>query len=117
MKKPPRFSTFIGLSLLVAILWLTSCAPPSAAPLPEEAATQTVTPPPVQAASETPSPTMTLTPSPTVTLAVNQLGTRVTFTAEDGRELVGYFYPAWKPNAPIVVLMHVNVIGHARACQ
>jgi pimeloyl-ACP methyl ester carboxylesterase len=108
MRKPPRFLTFIGLSLLVAILWLTACAPPTANPVSEEAPTRTVTPRPVQAASETPSPTMTATntPSPTVTLAASQLGTRVTFTAEDGRELVGYFYPAWKPNAPIVVLMH-----------
>lgn len=106
MRKPPRFLTFIGLGLLGAILWLTACAPPSAAPVNEQAATRTVAPPPVQAASETPSPTFTLTPSPTVTLAASQLGTRVTFTAEDGRELVGYFYPAWKPNAPIVVLMH-----------
>lgn len=106
MRKPLRFLTFIGFCLLGAILWLTSCAPPNAVPVTEEAATRTVTPPPVQAASETPSPTMTLTPSPTVTLAASQLGTRVTFTAEDGRELVGYFYPAWKPNAPIVVLMH-----------
>jgi dienelactone hydrolase len=46
------------------------------------------------------------TASPTVTLAASQVGQRVTFKAEDGRELVGYFYPAWKPNAPIVVLMH-----------
>jgi hypothetical protein len=28
------------------------------------------------------------------------------FIAEDGRLLVGYFYPSWKPNAPVVVLMH-----------
>lgn len=106
MRKPPRFLTLNGLALLGAILWLTTCAPSSAAPVSEEAATQTVPPPPVQAASETPSPTMTLTPSPTVTLAASQLGTRVTFAAEDGRELVGYFYPAWKPNSPIVVMMH-----------
>lgn len=106
MKNPPLFLTFSGLAFLTAILWLTSCAPPPANPVTEEAATRTVTPPAVQAASETPSPTFTLTPSPTVTLAADQLGTRVTFTAEDGRELVGYFYPAWKPNAPIVVLMH-----------
>ena len=32
--------------------------------------------------------------------------TRLTFASGDGRELVGYFYPSWKPNAPVVVLMH-----------
>ena len=52
------------------------------------------------------SPPPVLTPSPIVTLAPDQFGTRVTFKAADGRELVGYFYPAWKPNAPVVVLMH-----------
>jgi pimeloyl-ACP methyl ester carboxylesterase len=108
MKKPLLFLTLGGLGLLVAILLLTLPARPAAQPIAEETPAQTATPPPVQAASETPSPTMTATntPSPTVTLAASQLGTRVTFTAKDGRELVGYFYPAWKPNAPIVVLMH-----------
>jgi pimeloyl-ACP methyl ester carboxylesterase len=31
---------------------------------------------------------------------------RITFTTEDEVELVGYFYPTWKPNAPVLVLMH-----------
>ena len=61
---------------------------------------------PVQTLTVASSPAVMLTPSPTVTLAPDQFGTRVTFKAEDGRELVGYFYPSWKPNAPVVVLMH-----------
>jgi dienelactone hydrolase len=101
MKRTRLFWTLCGLCLLAALL--AGCgteATPTANP------TLTAAPPPVPTTTETPSPTTTLTPSPTVTLAVSQLGTRVTFTAEDGRELVGYFYPAWKKNAPIVVLMH-----------
>lgn len=66
----------------------------------------TASPPPIQTMTETPTARPAWTPSPTVTLAPNQFGTRVTFKAEDGRELVGYFYPAWKADAPIVVLMH-----------
>ena len=106
MKKPLLFLTLSGFALLVIILLLTLPARPEAEPVAEETPARTATQPQVQAAAETPSPKIRHTPSPTVTLAPNQLGTRVTFTAEDGRELVGYFYPAWKPNAPIVVLMH-----------
>ncbi len=106
MKNPRLFWTLSGLGLLVAILLLTFPARPEADPIPDATPTWTATPPHVQAASETPSPTSTRTPSPTVTLAASQMGRRVTFKAEDGRELVGYFYPAWKANAPIVVLMH-----------
>jgi dienelactone hydrolase len=46
------------------------------------------------------------TPSPTVTLAPDQYGTQVAFQSEDGQKLVGYFYPSWKPSAPVVILMH-----------
>ncbi|MBV6396167.1 MAG: hypothetical protein HFACDABA_01760 [Anaerolineales bacterium] len=31
---------------------------------------------------------------------------RVEFAAEDGHALVGYFYPSWKSNAPVVLLVH-----------
>lgn len=62
------------------------------------------TPISTQTSTVTPSPAWT--PSPTVTLAPDQLGTRVTFQAEDGHGLVGYFYPSWKPSAPVVILMH-----------
>ena len=33
-------------------------------------------------------------------------GQRVEFQAEDGTKLVGYYYPAGVPDAPVVVLMH-----------
>ena len=60
-------------------------------------------------ASETSPPTFTALPAsetPTPTFIPNPSPIRQTFTAEDGRQLVGYFYPSWKPNAPVVVLMH-----------
>jgi hypothetical protein len=31
---------------------------------------------------------------------------RVEFAAEDGHALVGYFYPSWQSNAPVVLLVH-----------
>ena len=101
MKASRLIWTLSGLSLIAALLWLTSCAPTS---VPTETATRTATPREVQMRSETVTPAFTA--SPIVTLAASQVGQRVTFKAEDGRELVGYFYPAWKPNAPIAVLMH-----------
>ncbi len=72
-----------------------SPASPSGTAAPPQVQTETAATPPVRN-----------TPSPTVTLAPEQVGQRVIITAEDGRELVGYFYPSWKPDAPIVVLMH-----------
>jgi dienelactone hydrolase len=63
-----------------------------------ETNTPTVTALPTETSTPTETPTPVFIPSP------NPI--RQTFTAEDGRQLVGYFYPAWKPNAPVVVLMH-----------
>jgi hypothetical protein len=95
----------IVLSFLVAILaglWPESTVPASPAGTGDQ--------PPVQAGTVVPSrealSMFGITPSPTVTLAPGQSGTYVIFKAEDGRELVGYFYPSWKSNAPVVVLMH-----------
>jgi dienelactone hydrolase len=46
-------------------------------------------------------------PSPTPPPAVQPTdGQRVEFDSEDGMKLVGYYYPAAIPNAPLVVLMH-----------
>ena len=63
-----------------------------------ETNTPTITPLPTATGTPTETPTPIFIPSP------NPI--RQTFMAEDGRQLVGYFYPAWKPNAPVVVLMH-----------
>ncbi len=32
--------------------------------------------------------------------------TRVEFASEDGQALVGYFYPSWQKNAPVILLVH-----------
>jgi hypothetical protein len=64
--------------------------PPSAAP----SAIQTFTPIP---------PTSTLTPTP-APLPVTSM--RIVFQARDGTTLVGTYYPAGNPNAPIFLLMH-----------
>ena len=47
-------------------------------------------------------PTENLTP----VFVPSRIPVRVIFTAEDGRQLVGYFFSGWKPNSPVVVLMH-----------
>ena len=39
--------------------------------------------------------------------AVSEPGaTRVEFAAQDGHALVGYYYPAWQEDAPVIVLVH-----------
>lgn len=93
----------VGLSFLIAILagFLSEPTfPPTESPSPVQTITTAATPPLAA------SPANGITSPPTVTFVPDRFGTRVTFTTEDGHELVGYFYPAWKPDAPVVVLMH-----------
>ncbi|MBV6451336.1 MAG: hypothetical protein MHPDNHAH_02069 [Anaerolineales bacterium] len=45
-------------------------------------------------------------PTPLPGFASKPLPTRVEFAAEDGQALVGYYYPSWKLNAPVVLLVH-----------
>jgi hypothetical protein len=71
----------------------TTAAPPGSQPPAAPADTQA----PPTAPPPTPSPTVPPKPKPT----------RVEFQAEDGRALVGYYYPSPYPNAPLVVLMHM----------
>jgi len=107
-------------TLLWLLLWLTACAP-AAAPVTALPASATLPP-----ASPTPPPPATLrptftlepsftpppsiTPPPSVTpFPLSPAKQRYTFNTEDGRELVGYFYPAAQPNRPVVVFMHQNL--------
>jgi hypothetical protein len=80
---------------------VTTAAPPGSQPPTAPADTQAppIAPPtaPPTVPPPTPSPTVPPKPEPT----------RVEFQAEDGRALVGYFYPSPYPNAPVVVLMHM----------
>ncbi len=47
-----------------------------------------------------------LEPAPPAYAAPVPSPTRVEFAAEDGHALVGYFYPSWQTNAPVVLLVH-----------
>lgn len=97
----------LGMLLIMACLGEFGIAQPVVqSPTPPVTASSTAT---TIQPTETGTPTFTPLP-PTATFTPvfipNPSPIRVTFTAEDGRQLVGYFYSAWKPNAPVVVLMH-----------
>lgn len=93
MRDTRILKALIILAFLVAIL----AGPRADSPSPASPA-RTGSPPPVR--------TWTVASSPAIMLTFSPTATRVTFKAEDGRELVGYFYPSWRPDAPVVVLMH-----------
>jgi len=90
---PTLAPTVIPFSTPTAIPATETDAPTFTALPPTQTVTPTFT---VLLPTKTSTPVFTPSPEPI----------RQTFTAEDGRQLVGYFYPAWKPNAPVVVLMH-----------
>lgn len=98
---------FYAVMLVVLIVGCASPQPATQAPTEESVATDTPVP-----ASPTPvPPTSTpIPPSPTSTLDPFSLSkpepTRVEFAAEDGHALAGYFYPSWKTNAPVILLVH-----------
>jgi len=108
----PVFRKIIFL-LLIAIFTIGACVSGfgiDGSPMPTLAPTvapiHTATALPV---TETNLPTFTTVPPTDTTTPVfipNPNPIRQTFTAEDGRQLVGYFYPSWKQDAPVVVLMH-----------
>ncbi len=81
---------------------ITPTIPPEATSTPYFSATVPPSPATSTPTFSTVPPTNTLTP----VYIPNPHPIRQTFIAKDGRQLIGYFYPAWKPNAPVVVLMH-----------
>lgn len=98
-----------GLLLVIACVGSTGPAatPAPSQPLPviDTAAPTAITYPPTATLAPTftpPPPTDTLVPF----FIPSPDPVRQIFYAEDGRELVGYYFPSWKPNAPIIVLMH-----------
>lgn len=80
--------------LIVCLLVLISCSPVASEendlPIGQEVATVTSAP----------------EPTPTNTSPAPAEPQKITFNAEDGTPLVGYYYPAQAPNSPVVVLMH-----------
>lgn len=101
------------LSILVLIftLVLAACgdgAPTEPAPAEDTPVSVEEEAPEVESESE-PAPTEEPEPTAVPESAFEPLppdGQRVEFTAEDGTALVGYYYPASAPDAPVVVLMH-----------
>ncbi len=102
------------LIFLVLLLAMTGCKSTSAtvtATQPEEAVpTQ---PPPTEAKPPEPTTPPTAVPEPTQApteetgpVALPAEPQRVEFQAEDGKKLVGYYYPAAVNPAPAVILMH-----------
>lgn len=112
---------------ILTLMILTACrserkASPSAADLPIQPPTATRTlrptltpfPPPTRRATLTPEPSNTPI-NITVTPTWNQAGERIIIQTEDGLQLIGYYYIAPQPNAPVVVLMHQFGSNQAQA--
>lgn len=120
-----RKTLLVSLSFFSLII-LAACrlgaeAPPSATLPPQRLAvtrtprpSTTPIPPPTQRATITLEPTQ-LNAVVSVTPSFNPHGQRIVFRAEDGQELVGYYYIAPKPNAPVVVMMHQFLSNQAQA--
>ena len=120
-KIAPAAFTFLFIILLAACRFGPE-APPPAADLPTQPATATRTPRPTVTPIPPPTQRATFTPEPsntpidiTVTPVWNPVGERILIQTEDGLELVGYYYIAAQPNAPVVVLMHQFGSNQAQA--
>ena len=70
--------------------------PPSETNIPKATAQPTITP----------TPTITYTPSPTPIVILDQEPIYIEFTAIDGQELSGIYYPASENPAPLAILVH-----------
>lgn len=92
---------FCGIAWTVTFsLLFTACSPSTLVPL-TESSTQTPTEIPEE------PPMSTLTPEPQRPLSgLSADPQRVEFQADDGKNLVGYYYPSKYSDAPIMILMH-----------
>ncbi len=99
MKKPVLTILFVMMLLLSAC---QSNVTETSAPAQMEAAVEEAVAP---VATPTQIPESTVEPEPAFEPQPAD-GQRMTFQSEDGTELVGYYYPASVPNAPVIVLMH-----------
>lgn len=119
-----RFSKMRTLSFL-CIIFLTlfaACSnavttPPAQTGLPQ-LLKDTKAPSATRILYSTPRPSITIPPTdsppPSLTpFIVGRQKIRVEFKASDGQPLIGYFYPSWQPNAPVVILMHQRLANQA----
>ena len=92
---------FRGIAWAVTFsLLLAACSPSTLAPLTE---------PPTQTPTDIPTtpPMPTLTPEPRKPLlGLSADPQRVEFQVDDGKNLVGYYYPSKYADVPIMILMH-----------
>ena len=114
MKNRTLFAAIVLTSFVLSAcsgLIVTPLPPPPTNPAP--VTTPTWTPEPTDTPFPTPTRRATITVEPTitdvpatVTQVFNPNGKRITFTTEDGQELVGYYYVAPQPESPVIVMMH-----------
>ena len=109
MKRNRTSQLFRGLSWTVLLSLLIAACGTATPPPVTEAATDApevvVTEPPASVPTE--PPVSTEPPAPSQTLSgLDANPQRVEFQAEDGKNLVGYYYPSKYADAPIVILMH-----------
>lgn len=95
----------IALSLLIA-----ACGTATPPPVTEEATEApeiVATEPPTSAPTEPPTVAPTEPPAPTkAPSGLDANPQRIEFQAEDGKNLVGYYFPSKYADAPVVILMH-----------
>lgn len=102
MQTIPRSSQFFAKAAAWTValsLLLTACGTAAQPPVTEEAADA-----PEVVVTEPPTPALPAPSKPLSDLAAD--AQRVKFQAEDGKNLVGYYYPSKYADAPIVILMH-----------
>ena len=97
-------------SILILSLFISSCRADAA---PTEESPPTDIPQPTEIVEEVPTPTplpeptsVPTTPPEPEFIPQPPDGQRMEFKTADDTNLVGYYYPAAVPNAPIIVLMH-----------
>lgn len=94
-------------TLLLLILIVTACKPSQpATEIPEMSASESQYQSPATAEPLPPTDIPTAPPTETPFDLQPAGGQRIEFETEDGAVLVGYYFPAIIPNAPVLVLMH-----------
>ncbi len=101
-----RLSAALAWMLTFSMLLATCSSKPPAPTLPTEAPTGQPTQLPPEPTATQPPATQPSTQGEKSPSGLSADPQRVEFQAEDGKKLVGYYYPSKYANAPIVILMH-----------